>query len=156
MRLVGRLDRQCQTGPLMHLSHVVALPLLLTASCAGIRPVMLAAEPQPRVVTTQPALRQQTPATPAPPTPQPPTTQGKPGVPVPDEKARAPRPAEKAAPPVAAAPAVTAPVTAPLDLKALEQRLRNTKAIGILTKITLKNQVDDLLADPKTFATLRA
>jgi hypothetical protein len=38
------------------------------------------------------------------------------------------------------------PASAPsLDLKALEQRLRNTKAIGIFTKITLKNQVDDLL-----------
>jgi hypothetical protein len=33
----------------------------------------------------------------------------------------------------------------PLDLKALTQQLRETKAIGIFTKITLKNQVDDLL-----------
>jgi hypothetical protein len=32
-----------------------------------------------------------------------------------------------------------------LDLKALEQRLRETPAIGVLTKLTLKNQVDDLL-----------
>jgi len=33
----------------------------------------------------------------------------------------------------------------PLDLEALKQQLRETKAIGIFTKLTLKNQVDDLL-----------
>jgi hypothetical protein len=38
------------------------------------------------------------------------------------------------------------PVAAPtLDLAALEKRLRETEAIGVFTKITLKNQVDDLL-----------
>ena len=33
----------------------------------------------------------------------------------------------------------------PLNLPALETRLKETKAIGVFTKITLKNQVDDLL-----------
>ncbi len=33
----------------------------------------------------------------------------------------------------------------PLDLTALESRLKETNAIGVFTKITLKNQVDDLL-----------
>lgn len=33
----------------------------------------------------------------------------------------------------------------PLDLKSLETRLRETKAIGVFTKLTVKNQVDDLL-----------
>jgi hypothetical protein len=32
-----------------------------------------------------------------------------------------------------------------LDLPSLEKRLRETRAMGILTKIALKNQVDDLL-----------
>ena len=32
-----------------------------------------------------------------------------------------------------------------LDLSTLEAQLRETKAIGVFTKITLKNQVDDLL-----------
>ena len=32
-----------------------------------------------------------------------------------------------------------------LDLAALEQRLRDTHAIGVFTKLSLKNQVDDLL-----------
>jgi hypothetical protein len=33
-----------------------------------------------------------------------------------------------------------------LDLKSLEQQLKDTEAIGFLTKLSLKNQVDDLLA----------
>ena len=33
----------------------------------------------------------------------------------------------------------------PLDLKSLEQRPKETNAIGVLTKLSLKNQVDDLL-----------
>jgi hypothetical protein len=46
-------------------------------------------------------------------------------------------------PPVAAVPT--------LDLNALEQRLRDTHAIGVFTKLSLKNQVDDLLAQFKAF-----
>lgn len=37
------------------------------------------------------------------------------------------------------------PVPPPLDLTSLEKRLRETDAIGVFTKLTLKNQVDDLL-----------
>ena len=52
-------------------------------------------------------------------------------------------------PPVASkavpTPVTTEPPAAPLDLKSLETRLRQTKAIGVLTKLSLKNQVDDLL-----------
>ena len=45
-----------------------------------------------------------------------------------------------------APPAVAQPVAAPaLDLKSLETRLKETKAIGVFTKLTLKNQIDDLL-----------
>lgn len=39
----------------------------------------------------------------------------------------------------------------PLDLASLEQRLRDTKAIGVFTKISLKNQVDDLLTHFRAF-----
>ncbi len=42
-------------------------------------------------------------------------------------------------------PAVAPARAATLDLDALEQRLKNTDAIGVFTKIALKNQVDDLL-----------
>jgi hypothetical protein len=62
------------------------------------------------------------------------------------------------APPVPAAanppsPAAAAPAArgAALDLSALEQRLRDTHAIGVFTKLSLKNQVDDLLAQFKAF-----
>ena len=49
-----------------------------------------------------------------------------------------------ATPPVAAAPtAPAAPLT--LDLNALEAQLRATKAIGLFTKMSLKNKVDDLM-----------
>lgn len=50
-------------------------------------------------------------------------------------------PAVAASPP--AAPAPTAPPT--LDLNALTARLKATKAIGVFTKISLKNKVDDLM-----------
>ena len=39
----------------------------------------------------------------------------------------------------------------PLDLASLEQQLRDTKAIGVFTKISLKNQVDDLLTQFRAF-----
>ena len=37
------------------------------------------------------------------------------------------------------------PTNPALDLAALKERLKATKAIGLMTKLTLKNQVDDLL-----------
>ena len=49
-------------------------------------------------------------------------------------------------PKAATVPVSPLPSPAPLDFKALETRLRQTKAIGVLTKLSLKNQVDDLLA----------
>lgn len=47
--------------------------------------------------------------------------------------------------PVGPKPAAASPPAPPLDLAALEVRLRETKAIGVMTKLSLKNQVDDLL-----------
>jgi hypothetical protein len=56
-------------------------------------------------------------------------------------------PAVKPPPAPAAAAVRVAPKAAPpsLNLDSLESRLRDTKAIGVFTKISLKNQVDDLL-----------
>lgn len=57
-----------------------------------------------------------------------------------------------APPPTEATPRTqTAQAAAALDLASLEQRLRDTHAIGIFTKLSLKNQVDDLLAQFKSF-----
>ena len=63
------------------------------------------------------------------------------GPPPPDATPAALPPASHAAPPLAKTPAA-APA---LDLKTLETRLRETKAIGVFTKLSLKNLVDDLL-----------
>jgi len=69
----------------------------------------------------------------------------------------APKPAPAPAPePARPAPAKPAPpkvaATAPaLDLRTLEQRLKDTSAIGVLTKLSLKNQVDDLVGKFKTY-----
>ena len=50
---------------------------------------------------------------------------------VPKKESAAPTPAKQAPP--------------PLDLKSLETRLKETEAIGVFTKLALKNQIDDLL-----------
>lgn len=55
-------------------------------------------------------------------------------------------PKEPAPKKAAAAPGpVKPPSQPPLDLTSLEKRLRETDAIGVFTKLTLKNQVDELL-----------
>lgn len=56
-------------------------------------------------------------------------------------------PAERtpAAPEDAATGTEVEQATAPLDLDLLEKRLKETRAIGLFTKLALKNQVDDLL-----------
>ena len=40
---------------------------------------------------------------------------------------------------------------AALDLTSLEQRLKDTRAIGLFTKLSLKNQVDELLSQFRAF-----
>jgi hypothetical protein len=50
-----------------------------------------------------------------------------------------------------AAPDVAKNASPTLDLTSLEQRLKDTKAIGVLTKIALKNQVDDLLGQFRAY-----
>ncbi len=67
----------------------------------------------------------------------------KPATPAPTTKPATP-PAQTAAKPTAPAPRATSP-NPTLDLTALKEQLKSTKAIGLMTKLTLKNQVDDLL-----------
>jgi hypothetical protein len=52
---------------------------------------------------------------------------------------------------VESVPEKSSPPTPALDLKSLEQRLRETRAIGSFTKLSLKNQVDDLLDDFRAY-----
>ena len=123
--------------------YAAVLLLLLTAGCASVAPVPQAA--QPPVVATQAATPQPV-ATPVAPTKTPPAkpaaTPVTPATPPAAPRVAAPR--APATPPVVPAPtAPAAPLT--LDLNALEAQLRATKAIGVFTKISLKNQVDDLM-----------
>jgi len=60
------------------------------------------------------------------------------------EKPAAKAPAAPAVP-APKQPAVPAPKPSTLDLASLEKRLKDTSAIGVFTKLTLKNQVDDLI-----------
>lgn len=71
-----------------------------------------------------------------------------PGAAAPDPVAgTAAAPGSNAETPAAAA----APAAPALDLGTLEQRLRNTSAIGLFTKLSLKNQVDDLVSQFRAF-----
>jgi hypothetical protein len=71
-------------------------------------------------------------------------------VPAPSKPSKPPKQtAATTKPPIAPAVAAPAPAAKPpqpqLDFKAMEQRLRDTSAIGVFTKLSIKNQVDDLL-----------
>lgn len=105
------------------------MPVPAPSAIEPARPVKPA--PDPRAA----APRVAAPVAPATPVVSP-TQQPKPAVAV----SAKPAPAPQVVPKVATAPA------APLDLNLLEIRLRETKAIGVFTKLSIKNQVDDLLA----------
>jgi hypothetical protein len=143
------MTRTCSCG--------VVLAMLL-AACSHVRPIKpapLATTPAVAPAPLAPPAAAQTPIAPA----------GPPLAPVPPPPApgsaaasarnpadtplttRHPAPPRPATPPPrpasAAAPAPPAPPA--LNLASLEQRLRDTRAIGVFTKLSLKNQVDDLL-----------
>jgi hypothetical protein len=69
----------------------------------------------------------------------------------PTAKAAPPAPSTQATKKDSTPPEVAKQNVPPLDLASLETRLKETKALGVLTKIALKNQVDDLLSDFRNF-----
>jgi hypothetical protein len=96
--------------------------------------------------TTQPAERPSAPPTPS--------SKSAPKDIAPSAKApaKAAAPAAPTAKIEAPPPAAVKPSAAPpLDLSSLEKRLKETSAIGVMTKLTLKNQVDDLLNQFRAF-----
>jgi hypothetical protein len=133
------------------------LCLLVTAGCAGVKQSPPGAQPQNTPPTPAAAAPSGTGASdPANPPVAPPAIVGQ-------NAGKSVSPAAKAS-----TAAVKAPVTQPrqkestapdvakkssptLDLTSLEQRLKDTSAIGVLTKIALKNQVDDLLDQFRSF-----
>jgi hypothetical protein len=60
-------------------------------------------------------------------------------------------PPAQPSPPIAPATPVQPPAAPTLDLASMTQRLRDTNAIGVFTKLSLKNQVDDLLEQFRGF-----
>jgi hypothetical protein len=153
--------------------RLAALALVVAGCVSAPKPPPATPAPPPQAATPQaaPALAAPSPAVPAPATPPAaaaPKAQA--AAPSPSPAATPPaQPAAKAPPSVAAArPAVPKPVApkpppaaspatpvpepakapaapAPLDLKTLEEKLKETEAIGVMTKLSLKNQVDDLI-----------
>ena len=122
--------------------------LLLAAGCAGVWRAppseAVAAKPAQADAAKEEAVVVKPEARPAPPPvaepAAPAVARAETPVAATPPKAPAPAapPAAKPAPPPAAKPP-------PLDLAALEKRLKETNAIGVFTKLTLKNQVDELL-----------
>jgi hypothetical protein len=153
--------------------------VLLAAGCASMRqaeapkPDVAPAEGPATAPVTPPAAQAQAPQPPHPPAPPVSAPTAAPAtVPTPAPKAaRVPPPASaaptespvktKSLPPSAAGKSTSAaaaepqpvatPAPATLDLTSLERRLRETRAIGVFTKLSLKNQVDDLLGDFRAF-----
>jgi hypothetical protein len=121
---------------------VPAAPQLEVAPAVAEAPVLPAPPPvQPvRPVEAAPAARAEVPTVPASRV-APATTVASPKPP--------PRPVAAVTavtvPPPQAMPKAAAVPAAPLDFKALASRLRETRAIGVLTKLALKNEVDDLV-----------
>ena len=117
------------------------------------KPVQVASKPDAPAVV-QPAPKPDAPAV-VQPVPPPAAAPAPPSAAPNNQVAAKPEaPAAKPAAKAAASPAPKKEVAAPpapkpaaptLDLAALEKRLKETSAIGVFTKLTLKNQVDALL-----------
>jgi len=129
------------------------LALVSATGCTSIKttPASAPTEPAHGPATSTPSAPPapvQVPLAPAPPPPSTPVPPPIVGVPPataapPQALPKKPKPSLPTAPPApASAPAAT---QATLDLASLQQRLRDTRAIGVFTKLSLKNQVDDLL-----------
>jgi hypothetical protein len=73
-------------------------------------------------------------------------SQPKPAAPAPSKPPEPPRPRQSAVPPPSGQEHA-----AIVDLTSLEKRLRDTTAIGVFTKLALKNEVDDLLERFRAF-----
>jgi hypothetical protein len=137
------------------------LLVLLTSACTGLPPsrsepdALAIAGQEPPIVAAQqahvaaaegaapdrkPEVSASSVAKPATPAASAPSTTGKPA-----QKPAVPVPQAASKP----AQAMAGPPS--LDLKTLEARLKQTRAIGVMTKLAIKNQVDDLLERFRAF-----
>ena len=131
-----------------------AAPPVEQAASAGTEPAHEKRSSAAARTATAPATA--TAAAPAQKAPAKPAAASAKPAPVPGKTAAAsakPAPEKAAVTPAksAVAPAPERSAAPPLDLKSLEERLKDTSAIGLLTKLSLKNQVDDLVARFKAY-----
>lgn len=139
---------------------VVALLVLLVQASDDRRGTARSASdtvmPEPKRLEP-PSTKDQAPAAEAPAvTPRPPAESWKPQTSPPEQPREAPTESAQSTPKPAPSPVEPTeesakPATVALDLASLEQRLRDTRAIGVFTKLSLKNQVDDLLGEFREF-----
>lgn len=123
-------------------SIIVLLLMLIAAGCVGVKhtPTPTAAPAAQTVTETVTETVAVEPST-TPPT-EPTVAKSE----LPETKIPAKAPVERPVKKPSATPRPEMKETPPpLDLTTLETRLKETKAIGVFTKIALKNQVDDLL-----------
>lgn len=144
----------------------IAVVAFLAAGCVPApRPAPVIAEarieaPAPAEKAREPVPAKPEPIAPpvaqAPPPAKAPSPIAAPAAPKPPPAA-APKAIPPPAPPKAPSPTAVAkapaapPAVAPLDLKTLEERLKETDAIGVMTKLSLKNQVDDLVDEFRAY-----
>lgn len=123
--------------PAMHTIGRLVFLLLLTTGCVWMerKPPQTGA-PEGKAVAVEPTTRSTGQSVPKTDSPDAKTPAKAPASPVPAEQTRKKE---------STTPGLKKPGVPPLDLTALETRLKETNAIGVFTKITLKNQVDDLL-----------
>jgi hypothetical protein len=168
------MNHRAEEEPVLLIRVAGLLILLLTAGCAGMdrapqgEPPKTGAmqEKAPGLEPQQAAAKQEKAVAAKPPQTAPkqggpvavepaPTPAAPPAAASPSQSAAKPEaaaaklPAQAPAPPAPKEPAPkkesAAPPAPPLDLASLETRLKETNAIGVFTKLTLKNQVDALL-----------
>jgi hypothetical protein len=144
------------------ISAVAIAASLVLSGCAAPRPSQDAESrpavqqsariaPEPAPPPTPAPAPAQPPAQPPAPTPVPVPAAPPAAVTPPASGATKPKPATSEPVPTAKPAAPESPKAPTLDLGSLEQRLRDTKAIGVFTKLSLKNQVDDLLSQLRAF-----
>jgi hypothetical protein len=143
----------------MNLPIVGLLALLAAAGCAPLEkapaPEVRAGTPQEKAAAAKPPETPPAEATVAAAEAAAPRTAAVDAVPTSPEKSATPTatveapevkaPAKAPAEPAPKKETPKPPAAPPLDLNTLEKRLKDTEAIGVFTKLTLKNQVDDLL-----------
>jgi hypothetical protein len=150
-----------------HRAIVAALvAALLGAGCAGIKQSAPPAPAAAPLAPTAPGAASGSPAASAPAAPAATAPPSQAAAVPPASGQAAAKPVSKPAAPEAKAPArpaaalparagpappVAKAAAPPLDLKALETELKETRAIGVMTKLSLKNQVDDLLSQFRAF-----